>query len=339
MHRVVLACRSQAAAAGGIISHASKLGVVSFETPFLPPLAKHFPAHSTVFLKTASLTAGEVEFQARSFRAQLLPTVNLVLLLLDPEFQTVDLDKRLREFFTVSQGLCDTGVVNSFGVSSNGLANNRLTFATIQQALESGMAFKHVQFPLNMLEYKPELLDHLPKGWEVSTNRPFTVFDDKQDTYRLVDGDFPPKYQQSLDDLLLHFTPPPDAPNDELIEACAWLRNLFSQLDEQLARFTSVLHWERELQQVVLPMVNEKFDELDEDTVRLMEEYFKQYTLAVRESGGVKSRERLGLESSQSPLLQELAFKFALEKNPTGKVAVHASSTAQVDDWSRWVTG
>lgn len=335
MHRVVLACRSQTAAAGGIISHASKLGVVSFETPFLPPLAQHFPARSTVFLKTASLTADEVEFQARSFRAQLHPSVSLVLMLLDPEFQTADLDKRLRDFFAVSQALCDAGVASSFGVSSNGLANHRLSFATIQQALGNGMAFKHVQFPLNMLEYKSELFEQLPPGWEVSTNRPFTVFDDKEDTYRLVDGDFPAHYPQSLGDLLLHLTPPPDPIDGELAEACAWLRNLFSQLDEQLGRFTSVLHWERELQQVVLPMVNDKFDELDEDTVRLMEAYFKEYTLAVRESGGAKSRERVGLESSPLPL-QELAFKFALDKNPTGKVAAHASSTAQLDDWSRW---
>lgn len=343
MHRIILNCRAHSPP---VIAHAHKLGVRSFETLFLPQLGKAFPAQSTVFLKTTSVDTSEIEFQARSLRAALHKDSKLVLMLLDPEFQTVDVEDRLKKFFTLSQSLCTGEVLDSFGLSSNGLCNHRLSLATVKKCLHNAefSGFKHLQFPFNIMEKQGalDLFPQIPADWEVSTSRPLTAFDTatingKEASYRLAEAEFPLEYQSSLEQLVQHLTPPEDSPI-ELKEAAAWLKNLFVQLDEQLSRFTSILHWDRELQEVVLPLINEKFDELDEETVRYMTLFFTQFAQAVRESGGALSRERLAAElPSTGQPLQEVAFKYVLQHNHNAKIAIHASMVQQVADWSKWI--
>ena len=50
----------------------------------------------------------------------------------------------------------------------------------------------------------------------------------------------------------------------ELDAACRWLRQLLGDMNQQLVHFVSVAHYEEELTGQIMPMLNDKFEELDE---------------------------------------------------------------------------
>jgi len=257
----------------------------------------------------------------------------------------MSIDTKLGRAFEVFESFTKQGLLAGYGISSNGLANGQLTPQTIMSA-NPGKGFKMVQFPGNLLERSglsgPPTLWAFEKEYEISVNRPFTAFDN-EGSWRLVEAPFPEQYSAAKDSLLAHITPAPGASPEE-IEACSWMSNLVLRIDEQLSQFTSIVHWESELAERILPMIDKEVEELDGKTLELLSNYFHQFGLAVRESGGHLARERVlskhpelkkSSRFNENPL-QQSALEFVCGFPRIKLVSAQATDPSQVEAWATW---
>ena len=138
----------------------------------------------------------------------------------------------------------------------------------------------------------------------------------------------------------------PTSEEEELHEACRWLRQLLSDMNRQLVHFVSVAHYEEELVTQIMPMLNDKFEELDEQSAAVLHDFLAHYHAMVRFHAAQKTRTqvtaalRRGVKSlapsSSSTLvggipksdyydgesLQSLALNWALEQPGLSNVVV-----------------
>jgi hypothetical protein len=207
-----------------------------------------------------------------------------------------------------------------------------------------GKGFRFIQFPFNVLEQGA--LTNGTITWAKQKNilawgnRPMTAFD-SEGIWRFAEATFPLDYSRARDAILAHLTPPTNASEEE-INAITWMSNLVSRIDEQLSHFTSIIHWENELAQTILPMIDKEVEELDAKTLELLSAFLHQVGLAVKESGGHLARERLkqvvnNFKSFKNQPLQRTAFEYVLNQPLIDKVSIHASEPTQINDWKAWI--
>jgi len=90
-------------------------------------------------------------------------------------------------------------------------------------------------------------------------------------------GEYVPASQR----VLAHFEAPGGADAD-VVEGCAWVHQLVSDLNASLPGFDSFERWEHEIATQLVPLLHNKFDGLDEDSVAVLWSYFEAYGKAVR---------------------------------------------------------
>ena len=91
----------------------------------------------------------------------------------------------------------------------------------------------------------------------------------------------PTEYVDASERVLGHFAPPEGA-DAETREGCAWVTQLISDLNANLADFQSFEHWELEISSQLVPMLHAKFEELDADSADVLQHFFATYGKAVR---------------------------------------------------------
>jgi aryl-alcohol dehydrogenase-like predicted oxidoreductase len=213
-----------------------------------------------------------------------------------------ELMERLARTFTALEEECRAGRIGAYGVSSCALSKLptdplalpyhrflELAEAAAKRAGNAQHGFKYVQFPANLFEVTGLQgcgVWAQENGVEVLVNRPLTSIG-IDGTWRLtgaVDGtDAPNDYTETKEAILAYFTPNfADAAfervrkelseeEQETAEACGILRDLINSLDDDMGKFTSVMHYEDNLARGVVPMLDEKFEGLDERSTMLLQ--------------------------------------------------------------------
>lgn len=204
--------------------------------------------------------------------------------------------------------------------------------------------FKHLQICGNFLEREGldgNLWYWKEEGLEVSVARPLTGFDE-EGSWRFADSEFPEGYASKRDGLLEYLTPPEKSPSD-VVEAALWMRNLITNLDQDMSQFSSIVHWENACSRDVLPLINSAFEEMDGETIEKLTQFLMAYGDAVRESGGVGARNHLlkkrllPSDFDESIPFAKSAIEFVLKNKPANTVVVvNARTLEQVESWTTW---
>jgi len=199
---------------------------------------------------------------------------------------------RLEKTFAALENEVDKGKILAYGVSSNTVgfpedAPHYFPFKDLlpvaQKAAHSkGKAqhkFEAIQFPANLLETEalgPCGLWAHQKGLKVIVNRPLNAFN-KEGEWRLASVQPPTDYEQAYLkalDLLK------DNNNDANKQH---LSSLIKQLHTEANKFQSILHYEDELGQSVMPSLVEKLNAINNDGLTLaMQEFLAKYEQRVR---------------------------------------------------------
>jgi len=230
------------------------------------------------------------------------------------------LSERLSEAFVALEQEVDNGRIESYGITSNSFALPKdhphfvpfdiipsLVDSARQQLGKNKSNFSTIELPCNVLERTGATPESLGgngcaqfcqlHGYEVMINRSLTAFDETG-SWRLADSDFPMAYSGAKDALIEHLSPVGEGGMskeemiewNETLEACKWLRTLVNDLDAEVGSFTSVMHYQDDLQRTIVPMINAKLDGMDDDTSELVFKFFSQYELAVRSVAGQQTR-------------------------------------------------
>lgn len=284
--------------------------------------------------------------------------------LLDPK--SVDskrMEQKLGMMMQVLNQAAKNATIFGYGISSHNyfFQNEENYQGLINENLEH---FKTIQAPLNLMEMDA-MQKLLPwtrvKNIEFIAMRPLTAFarpddDNKQQqqkeqeryAYRLVDGvEFPIQYLKARDDLLLNTLKVNEEIDSlELAKGKQWMSTLIRSLDQQVGKFTSVVHWDDEFVNVITPMILRMFDEIDQLVYDQLQEFFKHHRSMVAESAGVKTRailakqakyyERLKKQDANSLPLQKFAIEELLKIKEVDKILINPSTIEQLNNYVKW---
>ena len=197
-----------------------------------------------------------------------------------------------------------------------------------------------IEAPHNILERSEELLDKCAAARvEFTASRPLTAFLPAEAvSFRLAEADFPLDYAAKRDALLAHVGASMDTPVAELDEAQRWLTNFVRSLDEQISKFSSVMHFEQELATRIVPMLDEAFEEMDQTTFQLLTEFLDAMGRAVRESAGHRANLRVNsvLGGTGVAPLQRRALEWVASDPRVSNVRVAFRTAEHVAEWERW---
>ena len=116
----------------------------------------------------------------------------------------------------------------------------------------------------------------------------------------------PGGYMSACQDALAHFSfelPTDRSPSEEeteLYEACRWLQQLLGDMNQQLVHFVSVAHYEQELSGQIMPMLNDKFEELDAHSAAVLQHFLAHYHGMVRYHAAEQIRKQVQAALRQS---------------------------------------
>ena len=129
---------------------------------------------------------------------------------------------------------------------------------------------------------------------------------------------------------LAHFEAPAGADAD-VVEGCAWVRQLVGDLNASLAQFDSFERWEHEIATQLVPLLHAKFEALDEASADVLQGYFEAYGRAVRANADLAARDAAArCAAAAAPLrdgerLEAWALRDALAR-PLARVSVGVRS-------------
>ena len=138
---------------------------------------------------------------------------------------------------------------------------------------------------------------------------------------------------------LAHFEAPAGADAD-VVEGCAWVRQLVGDLNASLAQFDSFERWEHEIATQLVPLLHAKFEALDEASADVLQGYFEAYGRAVRANADLAARDAAArCAAAAAPLrdgerLEAWALRDALAR-PLARVSVGVRSVEDVDGLAR----
>ena len=138
---------------------------------------------------------------------------------------------------------------------------------------------------------------------------------------------------------LAHFEAPAGADAD-VVEGCAWVRQLVGDLNASLAQFDSFERWEHEIATQLVPLLHAKFEALDEASADVLQGYFEAYGRAVRANADLAARDAAArCAAAAAPLrdgerLEAWALRDALAR-PLARVSVGVRSIEDVDGLAR----
>ena len=138
---------------------------------------------------------------------------------------------------------------------------------------------------------------------------------------------------------LAHFEAPAGADAD-VVEGCAWVRQLVGDLNASLAQFDSFERWEHEIATQLVPLLHAKFEALDEASADVLQGYFEAYGRAVRANADLAARDAAArFAAAAAPLrdgerLEAWALRDALAR-PLARVSVGVRSVEDVDGLAR----
>lgn len=161
-------------------------------------------------------------------------------------------------------------------------------------------------------------------------------------------------YAAVRDQLFDHLSPAEDSTTvvspeekaelEELLEACAFLKKLVHDMESQLLEFDNVNHFSKDLQEKILPVLNEKLEGIDEQTFQLLSSYFLHYEHLIRYITEQKAREHVMKTIAATPdlepvaeaeLLQAYSLRYLLTHPLVDTVLVGMNSEQQVEDIDR----
>ncbi|CAM9254982.1 unnamed protein product [Discosporangium mesarthrocarpum] len=213
---------------------------------------------------------------------------------------------KVTALFEAMEERVDTGQVMAYGVSSAGLSLPKSDLAHVSWEKLVGCAeeaaarrgkpshsFRVVQMPANLLEVVG--LSEAPAmeaaGLQVMACHPLNA-SMGQSTYHLVDdalrGGLPHDYMDVCRNVLEHFTM--EVPEgrelteqeSDIIQGCRFIQQLVQDMNSQLVNFTSFQHYEAELAGSITPILNDKFEGMDEASADILQLFFERYGAMVR---------------------------------------------------------
>lgn len=192
------------------------------------------------------------------------------------------------------EDICDAASAAADGPSASGLAGVQLPLNVLEPwSLEVAAAARSRGLQVTTL--RPHVAA-LPSGVWCLTDRPRappTAYQEKSAavldrfSFRLEDGD--------------------DATEEEreLAEGCAWLRQLVQDMHRRIVVFTSPQHYEQEMLSTLVPLINEKFAGIDEESLELLTAFFEAYEQMVRHHAGQRARELVRTGAAEVPQLMD----------------------------------
>ena len=122
----------------------------------------------------------------------------------------------------------------------------------------------------------------------------------------------------------------------ELIEACRWLQTLISDMNRQLVEIVSVAQYEHELGHSIMPMIQAKFEALDEESVEVLTDFFTQYGQMIRYHVATATRALLscgpdGFQVPEGGSLEKHALGWVLDQPGIAQVVVGVEEDKDVD--------
>mmetsp|Transcript_20344 Transcript_20344/g.30085 ORF Transcript_20344/g.30085 Transcript_20344/m.30085 type:complete len:439 (+) Transcript_20344:450-1766(+) len=201
--------------------------------------------------------------------------------------------EKLQTLFQHMEGCVSEGLFGGFGVSSHGFALpvdeplfmdwNRMCGNQKQNGL------KVIQMPGNLLEL--EGIRRAPlmrkRGLKVMLTRPLSLMMNDRPLLNVKELDkniIPPKdYIDTCREFLEHFSyqPPenrePTKEDEELMKGCDFMHQLIEDMNNQLGKFESYEHVQQELAHSIIPLIDSKFEELDEMSVKHIQKFFDRY--------------------------------------------------------------
>eukprot|EP00968_Pinguiococcus_pyrenoidosus_P017187 scaffold1690_cov247-Pinguiococcus_pyrenoidosus.AAC.8 len=79
----------------------------------------------------------------------------------------------------------------------------------------------------------------------------------------------------------------------ELAEGCRWMRQLVNDMHRKLQFFTSPQHFEQEFLQTIMPLIDQKFSGIDEESLEILMKFFTTYGEMVTFYTGERTRQLL----------------------------------------------
>ena len=74
-------------------------------------------------------------------------------------------------------------------------------------------------------------------------------------------------------------------------EGCRIIQNLIRDMNKQLVHFTSLAHYETELERHIIPLIGSTFESLDEGAADRLQTFFQKYGQMVRYNAATRVRE------------------------------------------------
>lgn len=172
-------------------------------------------------------------------------------------------------------------------IDAIGWATNAIGFVESKSASD-GATIARVPTSALFDDTTVETISRLAQRFEVVGHRPLLQVTGEGQR-RLVDQDLATdaatvqqEYIQASERALAHFTPPDDLHDEETRQGCAWIQQLIADLNANVTSFTSLEMWESEIAAQIIPMLHNKFSQLDEDSADHLQAFFRAYGQVVR---------------------------------------------------------
>ncbi|CAM9200938.1 unnamed protein product [Chrysoparadoxa australica] len=247
--------------------------------------------------------------------------------------------------------------IRGYGVSSHALSLpendplhiswERLLECAEKAAMRAGKgthSLTTMQMPGNLME--TEGLKQAPgmksAGLDTVITRALTVMTPETE-FLLVhspDSAPPASYMDVCGEALEHFRfEPPEnreMSQEELdtLKGCQWVQQLIQDMNRQLVDFKSFSHFEENLAQSILPMLDRKFDCLDEGSMDRLKAFFDIYGAMVKYhcSEKVSAQVRSAFPIPATMKVQEYALNWALNQEGVSAVLVSMRKEQHLDE-------
>lgn len=205
----------------------------------------------------------------------------------------------LRESFEALEFEVRNGTIKSYGVASEALVLSsddplfldwkELVAAGRGAAGSSGCGLGVLQVPVNILEPRgvEVSIEARAQGLRVMGLRPLTTV--LGGTWaHLIDFEAGPAgdplgeqgYMAACQAALAHFDfelpERPTGEEEEIFQGCRWVRQLIEDLNKGIVKFESVAQYEAELSGAIMPLLDAKFEELDDISAQVLTRFFTQ---------------------------------------------------------------
>lgn len=222
------------------------------------------------------------------------------------------------------RSLRQAGLIREFGVATNAPV-------ALDTAQLKDVGATIVRAPTTALDDAEAVaaLENL-RDFEVVGHRPLLKINGEE--RRLVDQEYGDvselqrKYVAACDAVFSRFD------DDEQREACDWIRQLVDDLNKDLPKFTSVDMWQRAITSQIVPMLHSKFEELDEDSGDVLQEFFQTYGQIVRWHATDSTRALCpGLKNDEALADWALRTLFLRPSPPLAAISIAMDSPEVID--------